>query len=197
MLFQLLELRGAFGVVDPCRRHGAIARACAARGFVAFSNTSDSTEEADFHEDATQPGTYEEFTKGGACLDVVISNPWYALLDVLLPLAVRHARTMTCMRVPGNYLSAAPKPRLDWLTWCQSVYHVVWLRGLECERTGQPSLWLMIFPNQDAMHRVLKVELLSAELLDPSTLWVRAGHACGPASGGAATITEESGRTVS
>jgi hypothetical protein len=91
-------------------------------------------------------------------LDVVVSAPWFVLLDLALPMAVMCAKSLVCMRVPVSYVEKAPEPRRMWLEELQHKGRLVMLQGLPLAPSGKQHMWLLIFKDEWTRRRMLAVE---------------------------------------
>jgi hypothetical protein len=163
-LLQVLDLRGVFGVLDPWAHSTVVQATLRQRGLPVVTNWGGARSAPTSHQyDTLQLEGWDSLRRQGVCLDVVISSPWFVLLDLALPVAVLCAETVVCMRVPWNYLHEAPQARKCWLGRLHKEGRVVWLRGLLPTASGRSHTWLLVFKNGVVRRRMLTKEVISYE----------------------------------
>jgi hypothetical protein len=98
-----------------------------AAGLHVRSNNINPAHKAHTHEDALQPVFCRRRLREGP-VDATVTSPWFAMLDLALPLAVPTASEMVCSRVPGHYVTDATAPRRAWLAALkdQGRLHLIW-----------------------------------------------------------------------
>jgi hypothetical protein len=131
-------------ILDPFAGENNIRDAFNAHALDVVTNDINQRLEADYHLDALQPSSYETMQLDQE-LDAVVMSPFFTVLDVALPLAVRVARRVVCCHVPGHYVTNAPRARMDWLSKLQAEERLVLIVGLPRGPTGRRCMWLIIF----------------------------------------------------
>jgi hypothetical protein len=97
----------------------------------------------DFSLDPLQPQTYKKL-RNQTGLQAVITSPPMAVVDLVLSLAVCATRKVVCLYVPGQFLSGAPRPRLQYLRKLQEQGRLLLLTTMDLDQEGQ-GLWCVIF----------------------------------------------------
>ncbi len=77
--------------------------------------------------------------------DVIVTSPWFAVLDLALPLAVEAAQVAACIHVPGHYMASGLGPRYAYLRQLQHCNRLVVLLGLPCGPMGWRCTWIVVF----------------------------------------------------
>jgi hypothetical protein len=91
----------------------------------------------------------------GGSLDLIVTSPWWALLDLAVPMAYCQADLAAFIHVPYYYSTQGPPARLSWLTDLarrELAYQVL------CEdrgNTGFRSAWLLLFRSIEARDALL------------------------------------------
>ena len=96
------------------------------------------------HADALQPGFYRR-AQAEQAIDAVVTSPWFAALDLALPLAVLAARAVACVHVPGHYITDAHPARVHYLRELmrEGRLHVLW--NLPKGPMGRRCGWVIVF----------------------------------------------------
>jgi hypothetical protein len=157
-LLDAIDLRGVFGVVDLWAHGSGVRDVFARKRLPVVSNDAGGSSHADFRLDALQLESYKELKEADVCLDVVISAPWFVLLDLALPMAVMCTKSLVCMRVPVSYVEKAPEPRRMWLESMRHNGRLVVLQGLPLAPSGKQHMWLLIFKDEWTRRRMLAVK---------------------------------------
>ncbi len=156
-LLQLLDLRGIIGVVDPWAYGDGVKEAFAEHGLPVVTNLPESAgHRADVRMDCLMPANMEELRRRMP-MDVVISSPWFVLLDLALPLAVLSARSLVCMRVPGHFKLRAPPPRRSWMDRLHAERRLIWVKNPPLSAVKQPCMWMLVFKDELTRRRMMKV----------------------------------------
>ena len=153
-LLQVLDISLLSTVVEPCHGQGGITRVLRGMGLRVQSNDLDRRWAADSHEDALQP----RFWKARAGVDAVIASPHFAVLDIMLPLAVLAAQYVVCCHVPGHYVSNPTVPRQLWFAELQRQGRLLILLGLPRGAMGMRCAWVVVFRSAAVMRSMVRPE---------------------------------------
>ena len=154
-LLELLDFSQIGTVVDPWAGTGTIKAELNRHGIPVVSNDLNFAYAADMHEDALQPVFYQRVSQL-APIDVVVTSPWFAILDLALPLVVAAARMLCCVHVPGHYLTDAHPMRTRYLTGLmkEGRVHVLW--NLPKGPMGRRCGWLLVFADACTKQLLMK-----------------------------------------
>jgi hypothetical protein len=74
---------------------------------------------------------------------VIVTSPWFSVLDIALPVIVESATVVACIHVPGHFLASGLGPRYAYLRRLQQCGRLVVLFGLPRGRWagGAPGYW--------------------------------------------------------
>jgi hypothetical protein len=100
--------------------------------------------------DAAQPASY--LTWSGC--DAIITSPFFAILDVVLPMMAETVRKVACVHVPGHYLSNPSLMRQAWLKRMSLAGRIQVIGNLPPGPLGRRCVWLLVFRTA-ALARVL------------------------------------------
>ena len=143
-LLNVIDFTHAPAIFDPFSGDNNIKKAFNQAGLDVTTNDFNFQLPTDYHLDALQPRTYEEL-RTDQPLHTVVMSPFFAVLDLALPLAVLYAEQLVCCHVPGHYLTNAPPARLSWLIQLQDAGRLMLVMGLPRGPTGRRCMWLIIF----------------------------------------------------
>ena len=143
------------GILDPWASTGKIARYYELKGVKVYTNDVNPAFEADFNMDPLQPGSYQVMEQE-IRIDAIIASPWFALLDLAIPLALRAAQSVVCTHVPGHYISDAHPIRRRWLNELISEDRLHVLYGLPKGPLGRRCAWLIVFASPQLKRALLK-----------------------------------------
>jgi hypothetical protein len=151
---QLAECRC---VLEPFNGTGTITKMLRAAGLTVHSNDLSLARDAHLHSDALQPRFYTTIERTAQLqLDAIVTSPWFAVLDVALPLIVAAARVVACIHVPGHYISNGVEPRHAYLRQLQREGRLLVLFGLPRAATGWRCAWLIVFKSAAVKQRIMK-----------------------------------------
>eukprot|EP00877_Chromochloris_zofingiensis_P006429 jgi/Chrzof1/2039/UNPLg00695.t1 len=138
-------------ILDPFSGNGAVATGLQHLNKHVITNDINQHWAADSHADALQPAFYRQHQP-----QIIVSSPWFAVLDIAIPLAVHFASICVCMHVPGHYISNAHCARQQWLRalFIQDRVHVI--MGLPRGPSGRRCAWLIIFASAALKQRMLR-----------------------------------------
>lgn len=131
-------------VVDMFAGTSPVSRTLGHAGFQVITNDLHPSLETDFHLDAQQPSSYRQI-RSLYGLDAVATSPPFALLDLVLPLAVHFAGQLVCCHVPSRYVSGAPPARASWLEQLREDGRLLLTAGPPRGPAGRRCTWLIIF----------------------------------------------------
>jgi hypothetical protein len=152
-----VELRDCAHILEPFNGTGAISSALRAVGHRVLTNDLSLVRPADLHLDALQPEFYTTVARQlAAPIDAIVTSPWFAVLDIVLPLLVAAARVVVCVHVPGHYVSSGVEPRHQYLRQLQREGRLLVLFGLPRAATGWRCAWLVIFRSAALKRQLLK-----------------------------------------
>jgi hypothetical protein len=135
-------------VLDPCAGQGGIVSALRSLGYVVKSNDVNPEHACDACEDAMQPVFYKRHPA-----DYIVCSPWFAMLDVFLPLMVAASVKACFLHVPGHYYTSATPCRLSYLAALAAAGRLFVLTGLPVGPVGRRCLWLCVFPDAASCRR--------------------------------------------
>jgi hypothetical protein len=93
----------------------------------------------------------------GGLFDAVVCSPAFAFLDLALPAALRSARHLVAMHVPGGYVTNAPPARRAFLQRLADAGLRYEVHGLPVlAATGVRHQWLVVFTSLEAVSRYWK-----------------------------------------
>ena len=152
-LQDLLDFSQISAVLDPWAGTGVIKRELGKTGMLVVDNGINPQHRTDLHMDALQPALYLHAAKHCA-VDAVVSSPWFAVLDLALPLAIAASRMVACVHVPGHYITDAHPIRARYLAELMAAHrlHVLW--NLPKGPMGRRCGWLLVFASP-ALKRAL------------------------------------------
>ena len=102
-----------------------------------FSNDLNPLQGAAVSEDALQPSFYENHPA-----EFYVTSPYFAVLDIALPLMLRFATVAVMVHVPGHYLFDPTEPRQRFFQ--SLVGRMAVLAGLPKGPLGRRCAWLVI-----------------------------------------------------
>ena len=91
-------------------------------------------------------------------VDAIVTSPWFTVLDLALPLAAAHARTVACVHVPGHYVTDAHPNRVAYLLSLMQAgrLHILW--NLPKGPSGRRCGWLIVFTNSWMRDKLIRPE---------------------------------------
>jgi site-specific DNA-cytosine methylase len=163
-LLQIVDLSQAPNVLDPWSGTGGVTDNLRTAGLHVRSNDINPAHKAHTHEDALQPVFYRRRLREGP-VDAIVTSPWFAMLDLALPLAVLTASKVVCAHVPGHYVTDATAPRRAWLAALkdQGRLHFIW--GLPKGEIGRRCMWLLVFATPELRDTLIKPEYCTGSCL--------------------------------
>ena len=143
-LLQFIDFTRVGAVLDPWAGTCTIQRIFEKHQLAALSSDLALLSPTPRHADALQPSFYRR-TQARQAIDAVVTSPWFAALDLAVPLAVLAARAVACIHVPGHYITDAHPARVRYLRELmrEGRLHVLW--NLPKGPMGRRCGWLIVF----------------------------------------------------
>ena len=156
-LTQFLDISQLGLVLDPWAGTGCTRAVLSPLGTPVLCNDLNPHSSAESHADALQPSFYTRMQQHHT-IDAIVTSPWFTVLDLALPLAVAHARTVACVHVPGHYVTDAHPNRVAFLLSLMQAgrLHVLW--NLPKGPSGRRCGWLIIFANSWLRDKLIRPE---------------------------------------
>ena len=156
-LLEAMDFSYCATIVDLWAGQNSIQQAFKQCGYSVITNDLNSAAATDYHLDALQPATYQQLQQKHG-LDAIVISPWFALLDLALPLAVAHASWVVCCHVPGHYIFSPTEPRRRWLQTLLQQQRLHLLMGLPRSNMGMRCLWVVIANTSSMLEQLIKPE---------------------------------------
>lgn len=157
-LLQQLDFSHCPTILDPWAGTKGVKQAFAAHHLHIITNDINPQHQADYCLDALQPSTYHTIINKQGPISAIVMSSLFALLDLALPIAERHATDVVCAHVPGHYLTDGPDARFRWLRRFQQQGRLHLILGLPRGPMGRRCLWLIIFASSAVKRRLLRPE---------------------------------------
>lgn len=156
-LVQFLDFSQLGLVLDPWAGTGCVRAVLGPHGIPVLCNDLNPDSRAELHADALQPAFYRHVQRHHT-VDAIVTSPWFTMLDLALPLAVAHARTVACVHVPGHYVTDAHPNRAAFLLSLMQAgrLHVLW--NLPKGPSGRRCGWLIVFANDGLPSKLIRRE---------------------------------------
>ncbi|PNH08426.1 hypothetical protein TSOC_004993 [Tetrabaena socialis] len=154
-LLRCVDFSRCTAVFEPWNGTGVISRVLQAHGLRVLRNDVNPRHEADWHADALQPGLYQHLQRVQS-YQAIIASPWFAVLGIALPLAVRYA-PVVAFHVPGHFVTNAPPGRRLYLAALALAGRVSLILGLPRGPSGPRCLWLVVFELAALRARLLRL----------------------------------------
>lgn len=152
-LLTVLQLDCVGTIMDPFSGTGMIANMLSEQGCMVYTNDLNPLHPAMSHMDALQPSFYRSHAVAS-----YVSSPYFAVLDLALPLMVLHATHVVCVHVPGHYVSDASPARLAFLNRLASEHRLYYALGLERGPLGRRCLWIIVLADAGLASAVLRLQ---------------------------------------
>ena len=104
---------------------------------------------------ALDPAFYNRLRNEREELDVIITSPWFRMLDLAIPTMLRFVKQALFVHVPGHYLSNMPEGRRLWFQ--RHARHILVIQGLPIGPLGRRCAWLCIFKSDRAQQSLLQL----------------------------------------
>eukprot|EP00854_Cymbomonas_tetramitiformis_P022862 gene22862-biopygen23645 len=96
---------------------------------------------------ALQPGNYRAWRKKYGVCDAVVTSPWFAVLDIALPLAVLASKKVACIHVPSHYMTDMTESRAKYFRHLSHAGRLHVIDHLEHGPIGRRFMWALVFKN--------------------------------------------------
>ena len=144
-LLEVINLAAVKVVADPWAGLGSIERCLKTKrkGIVVFSSDRSPIYWWDDKTDALSQAVVQaiDYRK----VDVVICSPWYAVLDLAIPLLMGSNAKAFFLHVPSHYLTNMPQPRRQFMAGLLDQGRVEAHMCREIGPLGRRCTWLLIF----------------------------------------------------
>jgi hypothetical protein len=159
VLLARVDLSDVFTVLDPWSGFGStrtqVLQSVGNEDITVVSSDVDVSAPADHHGDALDPRYYELLQQVHGHFDIIITSPWFRMLDLAIPIMLQHVRHALFVHVPGHYLGNMPPQRQAWFARRAPLIRV--LRGLPVGPLGRRCEWLCIFTSRRALRAILRM----------------------------------------
>jgi hypothetical protein len=123
-----------------------------------------------FAGDALLPATYDNARRHfRRPIDIILTSPWFALLDLAAPLAYQQADFAAIIHIPFYYLTQGHELRSAWLADLTEQKLAYTIRCDDRGNTGFRCLWLVLFKTKEA-REVMCPSLPELQILPPTIL---------------------------
>ena len=143
-LLQCVDFTQLTGVIDPWAGTSSIRTYLATHKIKVLENDINPEHKTAFQGDALQPSLYERI---GAIMgvDAIVTSPWFALLDVAVPLSAMVARAVACIHVPAHYFTDPHPARAAFISHliAEGRLHMLW--NLAKGPLGRRCGWMLVF----------------------------------------------------
>jgi hypothetical protein len=160
-LLAAVDLTQVGTILDPWAGTGSVKSVCTKAGLPVVDNDINPASPARWHKNALLPSFYVQAAQRMA-IGAVVTSPWFAVLDMALPLAAAAARSVACVHVPGHYLTDAHPSRVAFLRHLMQEGRVHFLWNLPKGPSGRRCCWIMVFSSPALMQLLVKTEELDS-----------------------------------
>ena len=143
-LLERVDFTQVGSILDPWAGTCAISEQFAKAGLQVWSSDINPCADTDTHGDALQPSFYRCMARRMG-LGAIVTSPWFAVLDLALPLAVMAARCVACVHVPGHYITDAHPRRASYLQGLMASSRVHIVFNGDKGPMGRRCAWLLVF----------------------------------------------------
>jgi hypothetical protein len=155
-LLKAVDFGTCVGVFDPWSGKGAVSRAFVRAGHLVYRNDAFTAHDADCHEDPLQPGLYRRVQDVWP-YDAIVTAPWFAALDLALPLASAFA-PIVAMLVSARHVTDAPEARQACLRALSAAGRLALILGVPRGVKGRRDVWLVVFASRELRSQLLRAE---------------------------------------
>lgn len=147
-LFEVIHLDNIETICDPFSGTGTISKYIKNMKpdiHIITNDICESHGNNDFHENALSHEFYENF---GCNFDVIITSPWFSILDLAIPTLIKYVNYFIAVHVPAYYLTNAHDHRMKYFRKLnrQGLIHIV--GNLPHAIIGWKCIWILIFKNK-------------------------------------------------
>ena len=109
-------------------------------------------------------GAYARYVQAaGVELDAIVLVPWFACLDVTLPLAAWIVNKFVCAYVPGRYITHAPAPRAAWFRRLQAEGRL-FVKFNVARGPVERCAWVLVFRSREQRRAALRAAFAGMEV---------------------------------
>jgi len=142
--------------LDPFCGTGTIAKVLRQKHLQVVNNDVNQLHPADYHSDALQPGFYKKMLQKHE-YQAIITSPWWAVLDIAVPLLAAFAKEVAWVHVPSYWFFDATEARGRFLYTLQQQGRLLIVGGLARGPMGRRSMWLGIFADKPRRDKAVAV----------------------------------------
>tara|TARA_Y100000816_G_C26073050_1_gene564630 strand:- start:822 stop:1484 length:663 start_codon:yes stop_codon:yes gene_type:complete len=110
----------------------------------------------DFTENALDNSFYEQF---GQPFDAIITSPWFSVLDIAIPIMLKHVKYFIAVHVPAYYITNAHDHRIRYLKRFIKNKQIYIVGNLPHAVIGWRCVWLIIFKDRHIGKMTIKKNL--------------------------------------
>ena len=89
--------------------------------------------------------------------DCIITSPWFSMLDIALPLSMKHSKQFVALHVPSYYITNAPTPRMEFLKKLSIEKRIFVVSNMTKNNpTRMSCVWLLIFSSKEEAKKRVK-----------------------------------------
>ena len=155
VLLNAIDFSTSAGIADPFAGTCSIASVFLRQGHRVITNDINPSMPTHTHLNALLHSTYAKLQEK-ARIHVIVTSPFFAILDLALPLAVLYAHHVVCCHVPGHYVTDGPSPRMEWLRGLLRQERLMIIAGLPVGPMGRRCIWLCIFRTKELRQLMVK-----------------------------------------
>lgn len=97
-------------------------------------------------------------------VDAIITSPWFVMLDIAIPLMLKHCKSFLAIHCPSYYMTNAPNPRLKFIKKLAKENRVISISSMTRNNpTRMSCIWLVIFKDEDEK----KKRLMNSNMIVP------------------------------
>ena len=104
---------------------------------------------------ALDPSFYCRLRNEREQIEVIVTSPWFRMLDLAIPIMLRFVKVALFVHVPGHYLHNMPEGRRLWFQ--KHARRILAIQGLPRGPMGRRCTWLCIFKSDRAQQSLLRL----------------------------------------
>ena len=147
LLRHVRELAG-YSLMDPFAGTGGIVTVLGEAGYSVVANDLNPAHGTELVQDALQPGFYKDKE-----IDIFVTSPYFAVLDLALPLMIKFAKVAVMVHVPGHYLYDPTEPRQRF--FYSLIDRMAVILGLPKGPLGRRCAWLIVARSAEVLRELL------------------------------------------
>ena len=154
-LYGALDFSPFTTVLDPFAGTNTTATTLEPYGLTVVTNDSNPDTRVQHHRNGLDSESYTGVMAPRAST-IVITSPWYAVLDLAVPLLAQLFQVI-CVHVPPHYLTNGPAPRYLWLQKLLDADRARFLRIPHRNPSGHHCLWLIIAIDSQMLRKIISL----------------------------------------